>query len=183
MDSVLWMDGNWHYRWWIKSDYGPAFNHAHTIQIEGMGYINNFLDDPFLEFHPLIAFTKSVICFKVKSQWLYEQPNHWNEDCDSLITKDVLNASELRTNELSLPMLYPNPVTNDGSIHLNYYAGNSNNSYHISAFNGLGKKVLSINQKPGTSIDLSNYKLVSGIYFFIVESGQRRLFCEKVLLE
>lgn len=183
VDSVFWTDGLWHYRWWIKSQYGPPFNPAHTIQIEGMGYINNFLDDPFLEFHPIVAYTNSVVCFKVKSQWLHEQPNHWNFDCDSMIKKNVLDVPNIGGNDLEMPMLYPNPASNSDRLYLNRYAGNANHTYSISAYNISAKKVLSMQMKPGAAIDLSKCQLRQGLYFFVVGNGVQRLCCEKVLIE
>ncbi|MBS1584031.1 MAG: T9SS type A sorting domain-containing protein [Bacteroidetes bacterium] len=183
LDSVYWTDGLWHYRWWIKSDFGPIADKAHTVQIEGMGYINNFLDNPFAEFYPLVGNTKLVICYKVKSQWLYEQPNHWNFDCDSMIKKNALDVPDISGNDLAMPMLYPNPVSNRDRLYLNQYAGNASNTYHISAYDISGSKVLSMDMKPGAAIDLSKYQLGQGLYFFVVENGVQRVSCEKVLIE
>lgn len=170
VDSIIWADGVWRYRYWIKSNYGPISNPAKAIMIEGMGYTTNFLKDPLLRYHPLINKTFELTCFGINDQWLYKENNPWNADCDTMILRNVAPVSVATLyKELEEPLLYPNPVANNGRLHINKYASISDKPLIIEAFNITGQKVISKAVKSGTFIPLSNYNLTSGqIYYFIL---------------
>lgn len=182
IDSVHWADGSWRYRWWIKSEYGPIWDPAHTIQIEGMGYINNFLDDPFLEFHPLVASTNRVVCYAEKGQWLYEQANHWNADCDSMLSHNIaMGVGAINPYELEKALVYPNPVISGEALHISSYAGATNERCQLSIFNAEGQKVFVKTVVPGEQIPTPN--IVPGPYFLILNNSKaQRIISEGLMV-
>lgn len=182
VDSVHWADGSWRYRWWIKSEYGPIGNTAHTMQIEGMGYINNFLDDPFLEFHPLVGYTNRVVCYAEKGQWLYEQANHWNADCDTMLAHNItVGIKTINSNELGKALVYPNPVMNGEELHINSYAGAANEHCELSIFNVEGQKVFCKTVIPGELVLTSG--IAPGLYFLILNNSKaQRIICEELMV-
>ncbi len=182
VDSVYWPDGLWRYRWWIKSLFGyPSPSLA--IMIEGFGYTTNFLDNPLDSFYAPIEYSERVVCFQLKKQWLYEIPNVWSTDCDTMITKDVNGLKVEKINELNLPLLYPNPVKTNGLLMLNNYASNVNENCELKAYNLLGQQILNASIKPGGSLPLATYHILPGNYFFTVNNSiQQVIFKGKILV-
>jgi hypothetical protein len=185
IDSVYWTDGRWHNRWFINSDYGPAWFSppAQAVQIEGMGYTTDFLDDPLLRYHPLVATTLQVVCFRANGQWLYEQPNPWNADCDSMLVKNVLGINDI-TADLEKPLLYPNPVNRNGALHLNNYLGNNKDRYRLSVYEADGKEILSIPASPGMIVDLSRYNIHQGLHLVrLTDTKGQTVLQEKIIVQ
>jgi hypothetical protein len=175
IDSVYWTDGTWRYRWNIKEDLGTLIgNIANTYMIEGMGYINRFLDDPFLDYRIPHTLTTKICCFKTKNQWLYSQSNPWGADCDTMIVKDIVPVGiNSIQNELAQALLYPNPLNSDRIIHFNYYGGERGKDYRLLAYDIYGKEILSQICQPGQDIQINN-SLPHGFYLFkiIEQNGQ-----------
>jgi len=185
IDSVFWQDGTWRYRWFIRSNYGPAWGAppALAIQIEGMGYTTDIRNNPFLKYGPLVSKTSEVTCFRLKNQWLYTKPNPWNADCNVMITKDVLGIDNPNINELEHPLLYPNPLGVDGRLTLSGYSGRNDELLTINAYNTSGKLALSAVLQPGKQIHLAEYSFSPGLYFFfVVDKNHHLIHKQKILL-
>ncbi|HQE12006.1 MAG TPA: T9SS type A sorting domain-containing protein [Flavipsychrobacter sp.] len=179
VDSIYWQDGTWRYRWFIKSTYGSSTGlpTAQTVIIEGMGYTNDFWEFPFYRWMGVVGLTYEMTCFKLKNQWLYHQPNPWNFDCDSMLSRDlVVGINEAPPNDLEQPLLYPNPVPSDGILTLNTYTHRPNENITIKAYDITGKLKLTSRMRPGERIQLSQYSVQPGVYMFQLFDSKNNLF-------
>jgi hypothetical protein len=179
VDSIYFPDGTWRHRWFIESNFGPDWGRppAEVVQIEGMGYTTDFEQDPLFFYEPLIGYTYQITCFRHKSLWLYTEPNPWNADCDSMMDRyqGDLGIHDPISNELNLPLLYPNPAASGGMMTLNSFAGKTWELHTVMAYNSLGKLVLKKQLKPGQSFVLPY--LSSGLYFFTVKNSEQKTIC------
>lgn len=179
MDSIYWQDGSWRYRWFIKSNYGPVWGSpsAKAVIIEGMGYTTEPTENPFYRYIGVVGLTYEMTCFQVKNQWLYHQPNPWNFDCDSMLSRDlVVGINEAPPNDLEQPLLYPNPVPSDGILTLNTYTHRPNENITIKAYDITGKLKLTSRMRPGERIQLSQYSVQPGVYMFQLFDSKNNLF-------
>lgn len=185
MDSVYWIDGTWRYRWHVLTNNGPYPGgiFANTMYIEGMGYLDGiFLDHPMQDFEFPRTVTQKVVCFKTKDLWLYEQPNPWNADCDSMILKDMVPLGiESLVHELSLPALYPSPVTNGGELHFNRHGGVPGQLYQLNAYDLSGRQIWTQSVMPGTAISIP-YHLNAGLYLFRVTDARHQTVAQQKIL-
>ncbi len=185
VDSVYWADGTWRYRWSIKCKYGNGNQIAEAIQIEGMGYVTNFLDNPLSGYQTPVGYTWKILCFGVKGNWLYHINNKWNADCDTLSVKNVLpvKIEDISNANDSKPLLFPNPVNCNGSLKLNSYEY-PDKELTITAFDIWGRQVLSGKMLSGISIDLKPYTLTPGLYFFFIRSAANKdIYKQSIFLQ
>jgi hypothetical protein len=150
--------------------------------IEGVGFTTGFFTDPLARYMQPVAYTRKLLCFQFSDQWLYETPNIWNLECDTMISGDALNIREQGANEIEQPILYPNPTNTTGILRFNRYAGSS--PCTITVYDMNGKEVLSLTQRPGTAIHLREYALSPGLYHFRICTAENRLLhTQKILIE
>jgi hypothetical protein len=180
IDSVQFPDGSWRYRWWIKSNYTYTSSPAEAIMIEGMGYTTGLRNDPFARSRPLIAYTHELICFNGSNQWLYHVPNQWNLDCEDMPYENALSVQPVSA-ELQKPLLYPNPVSASGNLHINSYAGSS--ACYLEAYDLSGKRIVATSVTPGNVVDLVSLNLQPGLYFFRLSNSEKQLLhTQKVMI-
>ena len=190
MDSVYLADNLWHYRWFIKSDYGPDWGlpAAELVQIEGMGYTTGFMDDPLYIYDVWVGQSVKVSCFQHNGLWLFSQPNPWHADCDTMLDHDLGTIDlgvGIRTpdmNELNRPLLYPNPINSGGRLTLNSFAGKTAEKYWVLAFTPLGKEAFRKQLRPGQSFSVPH--LPVGMYFFkIADSKGKAIYGTKIFIQ
>jgi len=117
--------------------------------------------------------TYQITCFRHNSLWLYEQPNPWNADCDTLMDHNVAAVGiKEPVSELNLPLLYPNPAASGGKMYLNSYAGKSMSLHTIIAYNVDGRQIFKQQTRPGQSFAIPY--LTPGLYYFIVYNDQQK---------
>ena len=180
IDSVYFPDNTWRYRWFIESNYGPDWGRppAEVIQIEGMGYTTDFEQSPMAAFTTSPGHTYQITCFRHNSLWLYERPNPWNADCDTLMDHNVAAVGiNEPVSELNLPLLYPNPAASGGKIYLNSYAGKSGVPHTVTAYSLDGQQVLHKLVQPGQSFTLPY--LPPGLYFFSVCNDKAQIISKQ----
>lgn len=190
MDSVYLADNLWHYRWFIKSDYGPDWGlpAANLVQIEGMGYTTGFMDDPLYIYDVWVGESVDISCFQHNGLWLFSQPNPWHADCDTMISRDLgdidlgVGIKVPDMNELNRPLLYPNPAASGGRLTLNSFAGKASEKYWVLVFNPLGNEVFRKQLQPGQSFSLPY--LPEGMYFFkIADSKRKAIYNTKIFIK
>lgn len=177
VDSVYFPDSTWRYRWFIKGNFGPDWGRplAEVVQIEGMGYTTDLRHDPLFNYEMLIGETYQITCFRHNSLWLYSAPNPWNADCDSMMARypGDLGIHDPISNDLNLPLLYPNPIMPGGTLTLNSFAGKAWEMHTITAYNSLGQLVLSRQLKPGRSFVLP--LLPASLYYFRLQNADGKI--------
>ena len=187
IDSIFWVDGTWRYRWFINTNYGPDWGKptATVIQIEGMGHITHFINDPLRAYHPLVSRTHEVSCFQQRQQWLYVKPNLWNFDCDSMVMKNMLSPTNIKNlvhNELEQPILYPNPAVD--YLILNNYAVYNGEECILNAYDNLGRNIIKTFVQPGQRISIDRSNIQSGIYYFMISTKRGLLLHQqKVIIQ
>lgn len=171
-DSVLLGDGRWHYRWSFESNYGNPGNYANAVQIEGVGYLAGFFDDPLRRYHPIVSLTKELTCFRSNNIWLYKKPNPWNADCDTMITRNVVGVKSFSERERESNLFYPNPLTPNRTVFFSDKMRSRYEEFTLEIFDVLGRLRLKKNVSPGIAISLEKYDFESGIYVFKVTNSK-----------
>lgn len=181
IDSLYLPDNKWHYRWNMKSNWANI-NYLDITMIEGIGYTTGLWYNPLAAYQAPILYTYDLICFNAYDQWLYEVPNMWGHDCDSMVDHNTLpvSVSNLSNVDMSKPMLYPNPISATQTLHLNTFA--SGKLCTLKAYDFLGRELINVMANPGDNISLSQYALTPGIYFFSVIEGHHTIHAQKIVI-
>ncbi len=181
IDSLYLPDNKWHYRWNMKSNWANI-NYLDITMIEGIGYTTGLWFNPLAAYQAPILYTYDLICFNAYDQWLFEMPNMWGHDCDSMVDHNTLpvSVSNISNVDMSKPILYPNPVSANQDLYLNSFA--SDKPCTVKAYNYLGAEIINTKVVPGNNISLSQFGLMAGVYFFSISSEHRLIYKQKIVI-